>query len=82
MSVLIGSFCPSPPPYWFESTPPTIIGIAVGFIVVGLPFRSTSAIPLPWPLGCRPETLRPHLSVEFAFLGGVEFSEMFIGIII
>jgi hypothetical protein len=34
---------------------------------------ATSAIPLPWPGGCRSETLRPPLSVEFAFVGGVEY---------
>jgi hypothetical protein len=43
---------------------------------------TTSAIPLPWPIGCRSETLRPPLSVEFAFVGGVEISAPYIGIFI
>ena len=29
----------------------------------------SAAIPLPWPSGFRPETLRPPLSVEFALFG-------------
>jgi hypothetical protein len=40
---------------------------------------TTSAIPLSWPAGCRSETLRPPLSVEFAFVGGVELSDFLIG---
>jgi hypothetical protein len=43
---------------------------------------TTSAIPLPWPTGCRSETLRPPLSVEFAFVGDVEISAFYIGIFI
>jgi hypothetical protein len=37
---------------------------------------TTSAIPLPWPAGFRPETLRPPLSAEFALFGSYE---LFIG---
>lgn len=40
---------------------------------------ATSAIFLPWPGGCRLKTLRPPLSVEFAFVGGVELSDLLIG---
>lgn len=38
---------------------------------------TTSAIPLPWPTGFRPETLRPPLSVEFALFGSYN---IFIGL--
>ena len=40
---------------------------------------TTSAIPLPWPSGFRPVTLRPPLSVEFALFGS---TGLFIGIFV
>jgi len=52
---------------------------ASGVVPLGSLTLTTSAIPLPWPAGCRLETLRPPLSVEFAFVGGVELSDLRIG---
>lgn len=61
--------------------PPSLVSpfdmLLLGFL--SAPLRRSRYLGLP---GCRPETLRPHLSVEFAFFGGVAFSDMFIGIII
>ena len=44
-----------------EATAHGRIETAEGYIL------TTPAIPLPWPLGFRSETLRPPLSVEVAF---------------
>ena len=52
---------------------------ALGEMPLGSLTVTTSAIPLPWPAGCRSETLRPPLSVEFAFVGGVELADLLIG---
>jgi hypothetical protein len=41
-------------------------------------FLTTSALPLPWPLGYRSETLRPPLSVEFPlFSSSIKFIGIF-----
>ena len=52
---------------------------ALGEMPLGSLTVTTSAIFLPWPAGCRLETLRPPLSVEFAFVGGVELADLLIG---
>jgi hypothetical protein len=44
---------------------------ASAVVLLGRHTFTTSAIPLPWPAGCRLGTLRPPLSVKLAFLGGV-----------
>jgi len=61
---------------WCESTPPISPGLCIRW---GNLTYTTSAIFLPWPGGCRSETLLPLLSVEFAFVGGVELSDYRIG---
>jgi hypothetical protein len=58
--------------------PPVRVAASGGVLLGSLTF-TTSAIPLPWPAGCRLETLRPPLSVEFAFIGGVDMSDLRIG---